>query len=90
LLAQAEDYAARRNEWPVITLDDLASELDRNHQQRVLGRLRDSGAQVFVTGTEMPSAFEDLTLDALWFHVEHGQVQQQPSVTARVPAKSGE
>lgn len=90
LLAQAEDYAARRNEWPVIALDDLASELDRNHQQRVLGRLRDSGAQVFVTGTEMPSAFEDLTLDALWFHVEHGQVQQQPSVTARVPAKSGE
>lgn len=90
LLAQAEDYAARRNEWPVIALDDLASELDRNHQQRVLGRLRDSGAQVFVTGTEIPSAFEDLTLDALWFHVEHGQVQQQPSVTARVPAKSGE
>jgi DNA replication and repair protein RecF len=88
LLAQAEDYAARRGEWPVIALDDLASELDRGHQRRVLGRLRDSGAQVFVTGTETPPAFEDLTLESTWFHVEQGQVRQQPSVTAALPARS--
>jgi DNA replication and repair protein RecF len=90
LLAQAEDYAERRGEWPVIALDDLASELDRGHQRRVLGRLHASGAQVFVTGTEIPGAFEDLGLGALWFHVEHGQLRQQPSLTAPVPAKSGE
>lgn len=82
LLAQAEDYAARRGEWPVIALDDLASELDRNHQQRVLGRLQDSGAQVFVTGTEMPAAFEAIGIHPVWFHVERGSLQQkQPAVT---------
>lgn len=90
LLAQAEDYAERRGEWPVIALDDLASELDRSHQRRVLSRLRGSGAQAFVTGTEMPLAFEDLGLTATWFHVEHGTLQQQPWVTALVVAKSGE
>lgn len=90
LLAQAEDYAARRGEWPVVALDDLASELDRSHQRRVLGRLRDSGAQVFVTGTETPPAFGDIGLIPTWFHVEHGQLQQQPAVTAPTPGKSGE
>src|SRR5690606_7543945 len=52
LLAQAEDFAACRGHWPVFLLDDLASELDREHQRRLLERLHGSGAQVFVTGTE--------------------------------------
>src|SRR3546814_19184231 len=33
VLAQAEPYVERRGEWPVVLLDDLASELDRAHQQ---------------------------------------------------------
>lgn len=70
LLAQAEDYAAERGEWPVVALDDLASELDRAHQQQLLERLQASGAQVFVTGTEKPAD----TGDAGWFHVEHGRI----------------
>ena len=74
LLAQAEDYAGRRGEWPIMALDDLASELDRHHQRRVLQRLLASGAQVFVTGTEVPSALEELTTTAVMFHVEHGQI----------------
>ena len=60
LLAQAEDYAQRRGEWPIVALDDLASELDRRHQQRVLQRLLASGAQVFVTGTEAPAGLEGI------------------------------
>ena len=36
LLAQAELHADLRGEWPVVALDDLASELDRTHQRRVL------------------------------------------------------
>lgn len=70
LLAQAEDYAAERGEWPVVALDDLASELDRAHQQQLLARLRSSGAQVFITGTDKPADIGD----AQWFHVEHGRV----------------
>lgn len=77
LLAQAEDYAEQRGEWPVIALDDLASELDRTHQARVLDRLRAGPAQIFITATETPAALQDRT-DITRFHVEHGQVQLVP------------
>lgn len=72
LLAQAQDYAAQRGEWPVLALDDLASELDRRHQASVLARVIQSGAQVLVTGTEMPAALEAVPL--AWFHVEHDTI----------------
>ena len=74
LLAQAEDYAEQRGEWPVIALDDLASELDQHHQRRVLQRLQSGPAQVFVTATETPQALADMALPIARFHVEHGQV----------------
>lgn len=72
LLAQARDCAARRGEWPVVALDDLAAELDSRHQERVLATLLGTGAQLFITGTEAPRA----TLDrpAMMFHVEHGRI----------------
>lgn len=70
LLAQASMHAARCGEWPVVALDDLASELDRSHQTRVLGRLLASGAQVLITGTEAPAALETLSADVEMFHVE--------------------
>ena len=70
LLAQAEDFAARRGEWPVIALDDLGSELDRNHQRRVLDRLGQGPAQVLITTTEAPPGLDDLGTTK--FHVEHG------------------
>lgn len=74
LLAQAGHFADSTGEWPVIALDDLASELDRAHQLRVLSRLFASDAQVFITGTEMPAALMDPGFPFTWFHVEHGAV----------------
>lgn len=79
LLSQAEDYAARRGEWPVIALDDLASELDRGHQKRVIERLVASGAQVFMTGTEPPVALAELGLKPSLFHVEQGRMSACPA-----------
>lgn len=76
LLAQAEYHAHASGEWPVVALDDLASELDRHHQRRVLDRLVASGAQVFITGTEVPSTLS--SVPAL-FHVEHGEVTHTES-----------
>ena len=64
----------RRGEWPVIALDDLASELDRGHQRRVLERLLGSGAQIFITGTEPPAALEEIGVNPARFHVEHGRL----------------
>lgn len=72
LLAQAEDFADQRGEWPVIALDDLASELDRHHQQRVLARLMAGEAQVLITATETPHWLESRR--PARFHVERGQI----------------
>jgi DNA replication and repair protein RecF len=75
LLAQAEHQAARRGDWPVIALDDLASELDREHQGFVLERLAGTGAQVIVTGTELPAMPAALRgAPAAVFHVERGRL----------------
>ena len=65
-------------EWPVLQLDDLASELDTNHQQRLLDALAGSGAQVFVTGTEQPRALRGMDVPMTLFHVEHGRVLRPP------------
>ncbi len=74
LLAQAAHLAAHVGHWPVLQLDDLASELDRHHQLRVLQVLAGSGAQVFVTGTEPIPALASLGIPHAMFHVEHGQI----------------
>lgn len=75
LLAQAEHHAAARGEWPVIALDDLASELDRSHQRRVLKHLLVGGAQVVITGTDAPPALAGLGASVARFHVEHDQIR---------------
>jgi len=73
LLAQAELHAERRGEWPIVCLDDLASELDLAHQGAVVERLAAVGAQVLVTGTECPAPL--LARPHRMFHVEQGQIR---------------
>lgn len=78
LLSQAEHHARLRGAWPVVALDDLASELDSRHQRRVLDWLLQTGAQLFVTGTAPPAALESLALSTFArFHVEHGQLRPE-------------
>ena len=60
-----------------LSLDDLASELDRHHQRRVLDRLHACGAQVLITGTEAPPALEGMDAPIARFHVEHGNVARR-------------
>lgn len=76
LLAQATHLAHCMGEWPVVALDDLASELDRGHQQRVLRHLLDSRAQVFVSGTNAPPGLAGVAEPARHFHLADGEVQQ--------------
>jgi DNA replication and repair protein RecF len=83
LLAQAELHAQLRGEWPVVALDDLGSELDRPHQQRVLEWLLRSDAQVFLTGTEAPPGLAGIAAPLTRFHVEQGRLR------AEAPAHGG-
>lgn len=78
LLSQAEHHVRLRGAWPVVALDDLASELDRGHQRRVLDWLLATGAQLFVTGTEAPPALAGFgSLRLTKFHVEQGQLRPE-------------
>src|SRR5690606_11556994 len=71
LFAQAADCAAERADWPLIALDDLASELDAEHRGRVMAFLDGTPAQVFVTGTDRLEASGEMVV----FHVEQGCVE---------------
>jgi DNA replication and repair protein RecF len=72
MLAQVELYAECRGEWPIVCLDDLASELDAEHQVAVVRQLMVAGAQVLLTGTELPEALR--SQPTALFHVEQGQI----------------
>ncbi len=74
ILAQSQLYARHAGEWPILCFDDLASELDRDHQAQVIAVARASGAQVLLTGTELPAGLSDQPGLAL-FHVEQGRVK---------------
>jgi len=75
VLAQGSAYAGLQGEWPIIALDDLASELDHEHQRRVLLDLASKGAQVLLTGTEAPPGLAASGLHPALFHVEQGEVR---------------
>jgi DNA replication and repair protein RecF len=72
VLAQAWLDAHHRGEWPIVCLDDLASELDQVHQAAVVGSLRETPAQLLISGTELPKVLEHAPIQM--FHVEQGQL----------------
>src|SRR5262249_56260258 len=50
ILAQARVFADARGEWPIVCIDDLASELDGPHQEVLVQALRAADAQILITG----------------------------------------
>jgi DNA replication and repair protein RecF len=74
VLAQAELFAADRGTWPILCLDDLASELDRPHLEGALARLGRTDAQILLTGTERPAALDLWPGGLVTFHVERGKL----------------
>jgi DNA replication and repair protein RecF len=73
VLAQAQLYADTRGEWPILCFDDLSSELDREHQAQVIAVASASGAQVLLSGTELPQSVANQRQLAV-FHVEQGRI----------------
>lgn len=76
VLAQAEAIVAGRGSWPILCLDDLASELDRVHLGLVLERLCATSAQLLLTGTEAPAALSAWGGPSARFHVEQGRFER--------------
>jgi DNA replication and repair protein RecF len=77
VMVAARLYRDRRGHAPIVALDDLASELDVEHQRRALVECSSLGAQLWVTGTHLPAAFAEWPGEARMFHVEHGRVVAQ-------------
>ena len=74
VLAQCQQMAAQ-NTSTVILVDDLPAELDSDKREALLEALENTGAQIFVTGTEK-GLFEGANFSqAGLFHVEQGRVQ---------------
>lgn len=76
LLAQAELLRLRRDRLCQFLVDDLPAELDAEHQARVLGQLRELGAQLFITAIEDRALDLEGWPDPARFHVEHGVVRE--------------
>ena len=76
ILGQARAYADRHGEWPIVCIDDLASELDAPHQEELVRALAGTDAQILVTGTHEPGALRAVGVAAARFHVEPGRVTQ--------------
>jgi DNA replication and repair protein RecF len=75
VLAQVATLQGQRGEWPVLLLDDLASELDDAHLRRALDWLAVHPLQVLLTGVDVPSALREAALPYALFHVEQGSVR---------------
>jgi DNA replication and repair protein RecF len=73
-LAQTRILLRHTSRSPVVLLDDLAAELDRDTQGTILDHLTGSGCQSFLTTTDPALAdMAEADLDR-WFHVEHGEI----------------
>lgn len=73
-MAQAVLLHTKLGYWPVLCIDDLASELDAMHQGAVTEFLVQTRAQVFVTGTSELVGWPATELPIERFHVEQGKL----------------
>lgn len=73
VLAQARVFFECLEEWPILCLDDLVSELDAPHLDLVMKYVSATSAQVWITSTQAwnePDTAKEMTM----FHVEQASV----------------
>ncbi len=72
-LAEIETVKIEKHEMPVLLLDDVLSELDRDRQNALLSAIRDTQTLITCTGMD-ESVRERLSADRI-FHVKSGNVE---------------
>ncbi len=75
-LGQAALLHKKTESAGMFLIDDLPSELDSTHQQRMMARLAALNAQVFVSAIEKGTVPTSAWSTMKWFHVEHGNIQE--------------
>ena len=74
-LAQAEYSKSQTGEYPIILLDDVLSELDSEHRQKLL-ELVSTLPQIFITTTDIRTMEPSFLLRAMQFKVFQGSIKQ--------------
>ena len=72
-ISQCLHLATQSSADPVLLIDDISSELDRNYQYALFDYLSSIGFQVFITAIEDQKQFRD-RISSL-FHVEHNTIK---------------
>ena len=72
-IAQVLYYNCLTNTWPILLLDDVLSELDRQKSSYLLEFLRLHSIQTFITSTEFRSDFNKL--DIQLYSINNGKLQ---------------
>jgi DNA replication and repair protein RecF len=75
IMAQAR-LICESGERPLLLLDDLSSELDEEHLEKVLQAGLSMEVQIWLTGTQLAPAIKACGDEYAVFHVEHGAVSQ--------------
>ncbi len=74
-LALAEMLRNKKGESPVVLLDDVFSELDKNHQNRLL-RMLDRSMQIIITTTDIIKIGEQALANSKIFMIDHGSIKE--------------
>jgi DNA replication and repair protein RecF len=73
-IGEIENLQAAHGVLPLLLLDDVSSELDPERNAYLMGYLRDSGAQTFLTTTDAQLVRRAAGEDAAWFEVLRGAI----------------
>lgn len=73
IMAQAE-LMCESGELPLLMLDDLSSEFDESHLEKVLGMGMDLGVQIWLTGTVLVPEIKAYQGACKVFHVKQGRI----------------
>jgi DNA replication and repair protein RecF len=73
--AQIMDLENNRGEAPVLLLDDMTGELDRQRQGFFFNFLLERRGQVFITTTDIQTLQQEGIKNAHFFHVSQGHIQ---------------
>ncbi|MEW6620403.1 MAG: DNA replication/repair protein RecF [bacterium] len=77
-LAQVQNIYQQTQEFPILLLDDVTSELDKNRRQALLNFIPDL-TQVFITTTDLHDLNPDFVKDACIFKIRQGEINERSS-----------
>ncbi|HIW69898.1 MAG TPA: DNA replication/repair protein RecF [Candidatus Limosilactobacillus merdipullorum] len=75
-LAEIELMKQQTNEYPLLLLDDVLSELDNDRQTHLLTAIQDK-VQTFLTTTSLSGVARQLINQPAIYHIEYGQISEE-------------